>query len=171
MVIYSKTFSIAPNLQTQEGVIICMPKPFPYEDNHRVTWKHDVSLISTQTRKEEVYFNISSGLSGLTRSGHRYTLEELGKRRKEIGKGIAEPVRNRVTTEEAEEVLKIIKNSEYSVIQQLYMSPAQISSLALLLSSDVYRKALLKVLKETCVPASAIEFTYEGMVSTVLVTS
>ena len=36
MVINSKTFSIAPNLQTQEGVIICMPKPFPYEDSHCV---------------------------------------------------------------------------------------------------------------------------------------
>ena len=75
-----------------------------------------MSLISSLTGTKEAYSNISSGLSGLTRSGHRYTLEELGKRRKEIGKGIAEPVRNRVTTEEAEEVLKIIKNSEYSVI-------------------------------------------------------
>ena len=51
MVINLKTFSIAPNLQNQEGIIIHMPKPFPYEDNHRVPWKYDVSLISTQTRK------------------------------------------------------------------------------------------------------------------------
>ena len=51
MVINLKTFSIAPNLQNQEGIIIHMPKPFPYEDNHRVRWKYDVSLISIQTRK------------------------------------------------------------------------------------------------------------------------
>ena len=31
------TFSIEPNLQTQEGVIINMLKPFPYKDSHRVS--------------------------------------------------------------------------------------------------------------------------------------
>ena len=102
-------FSIAPNLQTQEVVIIRMLKSFPYEDSHHVPWKYDVSLISTRIEKEEVYSNISSGLFGLTRSGRCYTLEELEKRRKEIGKGIAEPVRNRVITKEAEEFLEIIK--------------------------------------------------------------
>ena len=77
VVINPKTFSMAPNLQTQEGVIICMPKPFPYEDSHRVPWKYNMSLISTRTGKEKVYPNISSGLSGLTMSSHCYTLEEL----------------------------------------------------------------------------------------------
>ena len=33
VVINPKTFSIAPNLQTQEGVTIRMQKPFPYEDS------------------------------------------------------------------------------------------------------------------------------------------
>ena len=116
VVVDSKTFSIAPNLQTQEGVIICMSNPFPYKDSHRVPWKYNVFSISTRTRKKEVYFNISSGLSGLTRSSRCYTFKELEKRRKEIGKGIAEPIRNRVTIEEAEEFLKVIKNLEYSVI-------------------------------------------------------
>ena len=52
VVINPKTFSIVPNLQTQEGIIIRMPKPFPYEDSHHVPWKYDVSLIFTRTRKE-----------------------------------------------------------------------------------------------------------------------
>ena len=57
-----------------------------------------------------------------------------------MGKGTAEPVRNRVTTEKAEEFLKVIRNAEYSVIQQLNKSSAQISILALLLSFDfLYR--------------------------------
>ena len=124
VVINPKMFSITPNLQTQEGVIIRMLKPFLYEDSHRVPWKYDVSLISTRTRKEKVCSNISSRLSGLSRSGCCYTLEELEKRRKEIGKSTAELVRNRVTTEEAEEFLKIIRNSKYSLIQQLNRSPA-----------------------------------------------
>ena len=98
-------------------------------------------------------------------------LRRVGKRRKEIGKGIAKPVRNRVTTEEAEEFLKVIKNLEYSVIHLLNKSPAQISILALLLSFEALYNALLKVLKETSVPTSATEFPFEGMVSTILATN
>ena len=106
MVINPKTFSIAPNLQTQEGVIIHMPKPFLYEDSHRVPWKYNVSLIFNRIGKEEVCSNISSGLSGLIRSDRCYIPEELEKRRKEVAKGIAEPVKNKVTTVEVEEFLK-----------------------------------------------------------------
>ena len=171
MVINPKTFSIVPNLQTQEGVIICMPKSFPYKDGHRVFWKYDVFLISTRIGKEEVYSNISSGLSGLIRSGHYYIPNDLEKRRKEIGKGTVKLVRNRVTTKEAEEFMKVIRNLEYSVIQQLNKSPISISILALLLSFNVHYKALLKVLKETYVPTSATESAFEGMASTVLATN
>ncbi|KAK9997856.1 hypothetical protein SO802_017459 [Lithocarpus litseifolius] len=90
---------------------------------------------------------------------------------KEMGKGTTELVRNRVITEEAEEFLKVIRNSEYSMIQQLNKLPAQISILALLLSFEVHYNALLKVLKDTRVPTSATESALEGMVSIVLATN
>ena len=127
-----------------------------------------MSLISTQTRKEEVCSNISSGLFRLTLSGRCYTPEDLEKRRKDIVKGATDLVRNKITTEEAKEFLKIIRNSEYIVIQQLNKLPAQISILALLLSSDVHCEALLK---ETCVPIGVTKSFFEGMVSMVLATN
>ena len=117
-------FSLAPNLQTQEGVVFRMPKPFPYQDSHRVPWKYNVTLISTRTRKEDVCCNIFLGLAGLTRSGRCYTLKELEKRRKEIGKSTVKHVRNRVTTKEVEEFLKTIQKADYSMIQQLKKSLA-----------------------------------------------
>ena len=43
--------------------------------------------------------------------------------------------------------------------------------LALLLSFEVHREALLKVLKETHVPTSIIDSSFKGMVSLVLVTN
>jgi len=106
-----------PNLQTQEGIIIRIPKPFPYENSHRVPWKYDVSLISTQIEKEEVCSNISLGLSRPTRSGRCYTPKELEKKKERDWQRYSKPVKNRVTTEEAEEFLKIIRYLEYSVIQ------------------------------------------------------
>ena len=148
-----------------------MPKPFPYKDSHHVLWKYVVTLISTWTGKEEVCSNISSVLARLTRSGRFYTSEELEKRRKEIGKSTADPVRNRVTIEEADELLKTIRKADYSVIQQLNKSPTQISILALLLSSEVYREALLKVLEETHIPTGITDSSFRGMVSLVLATN
>ena len=129
-----------------------------------------MTLISTRTGKEEVCSNISSGLADLTRSGRCYTPKELEKRRKEIGKSIVELVKNRVTAKEAEEFLKTIRKANYSVIQQLNRSPTQISILALLLSFEIHREALLKVLKETHVP-SITDSSFEGMISLVLATN
>ncbi|KAK9998177.1 hypothetical protein SO802_017780 [Lithocarpus litseifolius] len=56
-------------------------------------------------------------LSRLIKSGQCYTPEELEKRRKEIGKGRVEPIRNMGTTEEAKEFLKSIRKDDYIVIQ------------------------------------------------------
>ena len=130
-----------------------------------------MTLISTRIGKEEVCSNVSSGLSGLTRSGRCYTPKELEKRRKKIGKGMAELVRNRVTTKEAEEFLKTIWKADNSVIQQLNISLAQISILALLLSFEVHCEALLKVLMEMHVPTGIKNFSFEGMVLLVLATN
>ncbi|KAL0001302.1 hypothetical protein SO802_015083 [Lithocarpus litseifolius] len=137
-----------------------MPKPFAYKDSHHVPWKYDVSLISTRIGKDEVCSNILLGLSRLTRSDRCYTPKELEKRRKEMGKGAAKPDRNRVTTEEAEEFLKIIRNSEYSVIQQLNKLPAQISILALLLSSKASRGKKRKCIGQgMSIPHIKVTFT------------
>ena len=112
-------------------MVIHISKPLPFQDSHHVQWKYDVTLISTQTRKEETCSNISLGLARLTRSGRCYTLEELEKRRKEIDKSTTEPVKNTVTTKEVEEFLKTIWKADYSMVQQMKKFPAQISILAL----------------------------------------
>ena len=50
-------------------------------------------------------------------------------------------------------------------------SPSEISILALLLSSEVHREALLKVLKEMHVPTSITDSSFIGMVSLMLATN
>ncbi|PKI48814.1 hypothetical protein CRG98_030791 [Punica granatum] len=52
----------------------------------------------------------------------------------------------KVTEEEAEAFMKVIKASEYKVVEQMAKSPAHISLLALLLNSKPPREALLRVL-------------------------
>ena len=50
------------------------------------------------------------------------------------------------------EILKIIKKSDYDVIEQLGKTPSKISMLALLLCSEAHAKALIKFLKTAHVP-------------------
>ena len=60
-----------------------------------------------------------------------------------------------VIEKEAEEFLKFIKYSEYSIVEQLHKLPAKISLLALMMNFEPHREAVLKVLKQAYVPHNA----------------
>ncbi|XP_057976008.1 uncharacterized protein LOC131163438 [Malania oleifera] len=61
-------------------------------------------------------------------------------------------VKSPISNGEAEEFLKIIKHSEYNIVDQLKKMPAHISVLSLLLNSETHREALLKVLNQAYIP-------------------
>ena len=65
------------------------------------------------------------------------------------------PMNEPVTEKEAEEFLKFIKHSEYSIVEQLHKLSAKISLLALMMNSEPHREAVLKVLKLAYVPHNA----------------
>jgi hypothetical protein len=96
-------------------------------------------------------------IGGLTRSGRCFTSEELENHRKAKGKNMVElaktdEVNKPVSDEEANEFLKLMRHSEYSVVDQLKKTPTRISLLSLMLSSELHRNALQKVLNEAYVP-------------------
>ncbi|XP_040934524.1 uncharacterized protein [Gossypium hirsutum] len=139
-------------------VIIHKPTPFFYKDSKRVPWSYDCSM----TVPEEE--NIASASKDVqvegshTRSEKRYDTEGVRvestktkgvevEKEKETKVPINEPVKE----EEAKEFLKFLKHSEYSVVEQFRKQSARISVLVLLLSSEVHRYALMKVLNETYV--------------------
>ena len=85
------------------------------------------------------------GTSGLTRNGRCYALDPSEVKEKEEGteqsdvevtvlkKKGKEPLNEPVTKTEANEFLKFIKHSEYSIVKQLHKLFAKISLLALML--------------------------------------
>ncbi|XP_017624929.2 uncharacterized protein LOC108468559 [Gossypium arboreum] len=107
------------------------PAVFPYKDSKRVPWNYDCNV--TIPGKESLVDTLKEDQDrgSYTRSGRRYDIA--------------------INEEEAKEFLKFLKHSEYSVVEQLHKQPARISVLALLLSSEVHRSALMKVLNETYV--------------------
>uniref|UniRef100_A0A2N9HYS4 Reverse transcriptase domain-containing protein n=2 Tax=Fagus sylvatica TaxID=28930 RepID=A0A2N9HYS4_FAGSY len=111
--------------------------------------------------------NLSSGLGGITRSGRCYTSEELEKRRKELGKAVEDPLKKKITEGEVEDFLRIIKNSEDSVVKQLNKMPTDILVLSLLLALEVHKKALVKVMNEAHMPEDITAPSFENMVAAV----
>jgi hypothetical protein len=105
-------------------------------------------------------FNAEVG--GLTRSGRCFTPEELENHKKDKGKNVVETeeVNKPISDEEANEFLKLMRHSEYSMVEQLKKTPARISLLSLILSSELHRNALQKVLNEAYVPQ---DITYDSI--------
>ncbi|XP_017630623.1 uncharacterized protein LOC108473519 [Gossypium arboreum] len=144
--------------QTMPKVIIHKPASFPYKDNKRVPWNYDYNMTIPE-RKDIASTSKEAQVEGFyTHSGKHCAVEGVRieptkvkafdiEKEKEAGVLLNEPVKE----EEAREFLKFLKHSEYSVVEQLRKQPARISVLALLLSLEVYREALMKVLNETYV--------------------
>ncbi|XP_052886992.1 uncharacterized protein LOC108476994 [Gossypium arboreum] len=162
VVIISRPKTNEVGVQMPPKVKIQRPAVFPYKDIKRVSWNYHCNV--TIPGKEDLAdaSKEDQDIGSYTRSGRRY---DSANEKAEPLKGKAIVVEQNkektaksellvnepVNEEEAKEFLKFLKHSEYSVVEQLRKQPARISVLALLLSSEVHRSALMKVLNETYV--------------------
>jgi hypothetical protein len=74
---------------------------------------------------------------------------------------------NETISSNSDEVLKLIKRSEYKVIDQLMQTPSNISILSLLLNSEVHREALMKVLDQAFVDHDVTIDRFGGIVGNI----
>ncbi|XP_040967144.1 uncharacterized protein [Gossypium hirsutum] len=140
-------------IQTEPKVIIHKPASFPYKDNKKVPWNYDCNVT---IREDIASTSKEAQVEGFyTRSGKHYDTQDIRveptkvkafdiEKEKRVEVLVNEPVKE----EEAREFLKFLKHSEYSVVEQLRKQLARISVLALLLSLEVHREALMKVLNK-----------------------
>ncbi|XP_019265514.1 PREDICTED: uncharacterized protein LOC109243077 [Nicotiana attenuata] len=112
-----------------------------------VPWSYDQVVVTYKGKaiREEV-----CEAQGMTHSGRCFAPEELRKAR--VPKDNPVLVKKAVTEEEAEEFLRKMKVQDYSIVEQLKKTPAQISLLSLLIHSDEHRRALMKILNEAHIP-------------------
>ncbi|XP_075091539.1 uncharacterized protein LOC142171742 [Nicotiana tabacum] len=111
-----------------------------------------ILYVPGSTKKLEVQLEIVEEIGeirGLTRSGRCYSPEELRKAKQ--AREIHLPVKEPVAEKEAEEFLKKMKLQDYSIIDQLRKTSAQISLLSLLLHSEEHCRVLIKTLNEAYV--------------------
>ena len=141
-----------------------VPTPFLYTSDKVVPWNYSSQTIIQEPqaaveKKQEKSVNDIAGTGGITRSGRCYApinpeiREEKSSAANERTKITApkekekEPMNEPVTEKEAEEFLKFIKHSKYSIVEQLHKLPAKISLLALMMNFEPHREVVLKVLK------------------------
>ncbi|XP_070029962.1 uncharacterized protein [Nicotiana sylvestris] len=116
-------------------------------DSKAVPWNYE--RVTMTYKGKEVREEVCE-THGLTRSGRCFAPEEL--RKSKTSKDNPVLVKNTATEEEAEEFLRKMKVQDYSIVEQLRKTPAQISLLSLLIHSDEHHWALMKILNEAYVP-------------------
>jgi hypothetical protein len=128
---------------------LVLSKPVVEHKGNYSALPHDYEYSFKNTRQLPIY---QEEIRGLTHSDRCFTPEEPKKQRKAKGKegfDVTEEINKPVMKEKTNEFLKLMK---YSVVEQLKKTPARISLLSLILSSEPHRKALQKVLNEAYVP-------------------
>ncbi|KAL5162185.1 hypothetical protein HKD37_07G019339 [Glycine soja] len=130
------------------------PVPFPYQNSHAVPWRYtplnkeeeettDISSLSAKPTNVKGKAKVVGEQDDKTPLTPNEDILVIGLPEKRDGYGKKE-----VSLEEASEFLRIIQQSEFKVIEQLNKTPARVSLLELLMSSEPHRALLVKVLNE-----------------------
>ena len=67
-----------------------------------------------------------------------------------------------------DEILKIIKSSDFKIVEQLGQTPSKILMLSLLLCSDAHARTLIKFLKKAHVPHETTIDQFENCVASLI---
>ncbi|GAU38495.1 hypothetical protein TSUD_64750 [Trifolium subterraneum] len=141
---------------TVTPLVICLPGPMPYTSLRAVPYRYDATMlqngVETPIPPLISVDNIADN-SKILRSGRILPGVVQGKTGSPVEKtqipdssGTGERV-----YEDSDEILKMIKRSEYKIVDQLLQTPSKISILSLLMNSDAHRDALMKVLDQAYV--------------------
>ncbi|KAI5429484.1 hypothetical protein KIW84_034174 [Lathyrus oleraceus] len=172
---------------------ITTPGPLPFTSERAIPWHYGGSVY-THDHKVERPLKVEEGqkpelegpavdnvggIGRFTRSGRLFSppitqADNAGAVAKAKGKqavngdtsapqGSSEPT----FANDVDELLRIIKKSDYKVVDQLIQTPSKISILSLLLCSEAHKEALLKVLNAAYVPQEISVNQLEGIVANV----
>jgi hypothetical protein len=164
--------------QKLEPLVIQTPAPFPYTNTKTIPWVYSTSAFvqgKPVTLPEPVVISID-GPGGMTRSGRVFVPKPVQENvgipampaipvdenilNKSIETGVP---KDTSPQDEADEFLRIIRKSDYRVVDQLSQTPSKISMLSLLINSEAHRTALLKLLKAAHVNQDITVAQFDGV--------
>ncbi|XP_027187860.1 uncharacterized protein [Cicer arietinum] len=164
-------------------LIVQIPSPFSYKDNKAVPWNYNVEVHLAKQKNKDVSSSKTTAVtnvSGIGRMTRNDRICSPGKSQREMRvvfekaytdkeekKVENEKVENEVSNEEAQEFLKIIKQSEYKIVDQLNHTPTRISLLSLLMNSESHWKLLMKILNEAHVTHDITVDKFRGIINNI----
>ncbi|XP_058764008.1 uncharacterized protein LOC131637439 [Vicia villosa] len=145
-------------------IIITRPSPISYSSDKAIPWNYGAEVYIQGVKQELIADKVSEDanldveISPNTASPTATIIPNQNADTR--GKGpLHEPVQTPVETvtenpssEEANEFLKIIRKSDYDIIEQMGHTPSKISMLSLLSCSKTHAKAMMKFLEAAHVP-------------------
>ncbi|XP_070015865.1 uncharacterized protein [Nicotiana sylvestris] len=134
---------------------VSMTDVTPFKTN-AIPWNYTTEA----RRKGKTYTGEAIAAQGMTRTGRVYTPEHLAESSKQAS--------GRVVETGPDDLWRKVQDKEYSVVEQLNKTPAQISILALLQNSEAHKNALMKILSEAYVPSNITGGEMANMVGHVL---
>jgi hypothetical protein len=160
-------------------LVICLPGPLPYTSSKAIPYKYNATMIEDGQEITmptlPTSINIAE-VSRVTRSGRVFPAVSQKKNDASTSQPVqVEPpivnpgldAANETISSDFDGVLKLIKKSEYKVIDQLLHTPSKISILSLLLNSEVHREALMKVLDQAFVNHDVTIDQFGGIVGNI----
>ncbi|XP_070017204.1 uncharacterized protein [Nicotiana sylvestris] len=142
-------------LPPKAPIPVSMTDVTPFKTN-AIPWDYTAEA----RRKGKTYTGEVIAAQGMTRTGRVYTPEHLAASIKQAS--------GRNVETGPDDLWRKVQAKEYSFVEQLNKTPAQISILTLLQSSEAHKNALIKVLSEAYVPSNITRGKIANMVGQVL---
>ncbi|XP_070036216.1 uncharacterized protein [Nicotiana tomentosiformis] len=134
-----------------------MVAPTPSYKSDAIPWDY----VAEARRKRKTKMEETGAAQGMTRTGRVYTPQNLGGLSKEAA---SKPL---VVETGPDDLWRKVQAREYSVVDHLNKTPAQISILSLLQDFETHRNALMKVMSKAYVPTDITSGEMENMVGQV----
>lgn len=162
----------------REPVVICPPGPVPYASDKAIPYRYATTIMENGKEVEiEALASVTNiaGNGRMTRSGRVFAPPVIPNRNVEKEPVVVVPVTREAEKQtnssgldkETDKLLRIIKLSDYKVVDQLLQTPSKISILSVLLNSSVHREALLKVLDQAFVEQDITADQFHNVVGSI----
>ncbi|XP_050909093.1 uncharacterized protein LOC127122859 [Lathyrus oleraceus] len=160
-------------------LVIRLAGPTPYELDKVVPYKYNATMVEDDKEVHIPSFpsivNIAD-VSGVTRSGRVFAavapkrIEDVVIEKSSSSKTtILQTGQSSIVNQnvDQDEVLELIKKSDFNVVDQLLHNPSKISMLSLLMSSEAHPEALKKVLEKAYVDHGMTIDQFNGIVANI----
>ncbi|XP_050920028.1 uncharacterized protein LOC127137625 [Lathyrus oleraceus] len=160
-------------------LVIQLAGPMPYKSDKVVPYKYNATMVADG---KEVHIPIfpyvvnNADVSGVTQNGRVFTAANpIGSENVVIEKSTQEKTsviqvgQSNIGNQnvDQDEILKLIKKSDFNVVDQLSDTPSKISVLSLLMTSEAHREALQKVLEKSYMDHDAKIDQFDGIVANI----